>query len=365
LPRKTAGGLAAVWWAEGLRLVDQTRLPEHYEVLAPTTLEAVAEAIETLRVRGAPAIGLAAAYGLVTALDEIGVGDGPEALARLEVASARLRRTRPTAVNLFWALEQVRQAVSSRRPGQTVRQAALECAGRLWTEERERCRRIGEAGAPLLAGARGVLTHCNAGALGTAGYGTATAPLYRLQEAGRPVPVFVDETRPLLQGARLTAWELGRAGIPVTVVVDGAAATVMRQRLVDAVVVGADRITARGDVANKIGTYGLAVLARAHGIPFYVAAPRSTFDGALRGGEEIPVEERPREEVAWCGERQIVPEGVPVRNWAFDVTPAEYVTAFITDAGVIEPPFEEKIRRWIEGSGTAAGPAAAGPGARR
>ncbi|MCL8208172.1 MAG: S-methyl-5-thioribose-1-phosphate isomerase [Actinomycetia bacterium] len=338
--------MAAVWWDGGLRLVDQTRLPEAYQVLAPTTLEAVAEAIERLRVRGAPAIGIAAAFGLVTALDEVGGTDGPAAEARLEAAAARLRRTRPTAVNLFWALDRVLAEVAARPAGETVRAAALAGAGRLWAEERERCRRIGEAGAPLLAGSRGVLTHCNAGALGTSGYGTATAPLYRLREQGRPVPVFVDETRPLLQGARLTAWELDRAGIPVTVVVDGAAATVMRRGLVDAVIVGADRITARGDVANKIGTYGLAVLARAHGIPFYVAAPRSTFDLARETGEEIVVEERPREDVASCGGRRTVPEGVAVRNWAFDVTPAEYVTAFITDGGVIRPPFPEALRAW-------------------
>jgi methylthioribose-1-phosphate isomerase len=336
---------SAIWWDEGgLRLIDQTRLPDTLQVLTPRRVEDVAEAIRSLRVRGAPAIGIAAAFGLVLALD-------PEpptlerAWAAVEEAARTLGKTRPTAVNLFWALNRVVEAAKRAHPSSP---AALAGAVRaeaeaIWREDRELCDRIGQYGKPLLAGVRAVLTHCNAGALGTGGVGTATAPLYAWLADGVPIPVYADETRPLLQGARLTAWELSRAGIPVTVVPDGAAASVMARGLVDAVLVGADRIALNGDVANKIGTYGVALAAHAHGIPLYVAAPFSSFDLTIAQGADIPLEQRAPDEVTTIRGVRVAPEGVAALNWAFDVTPARYVTAIITDRGVIRPPLHENI----------------------
>jgi methylthioribose-1-phosphate isomerase len=226
--------------------------------------------------------------------------------------------------------------------------ALLDSALAIWEEDRGLCRAIGEAGKPLLDGLRAVLTHCNAGSLGTAGWGTATAPIYAARAEGRFIPVYADETRPLLQGARLTAWELQRAGIPVTVIPDGASAAVMARGLVDAVIVGADRITRTGDTANKIGTYGVALAAAAHGLPFYVAAPFSTFDLALLHGDDIPVEERAPEEVTVINGRRVAPEGVSAKNFAFDVTPARLITAFITDRGVLKPPYDLSIPAAME-----------------
>jgi methylthioribose-1-phosphate isomerase len=305
----------AVEWEDGaLVLLDQRALPHEERRLRCTTVAEVADAIRSMAVRGAPAIGIAAAYGMALADDR-------------EAAARDLRATRPTAVNLAWAIERSLEADDP-----------LALARRLHREQREADRRLAELGAERFSPGDRALTHCNAGALATAGYGTAAGVLRSAWEGGRLAQVWVDETRPLLQGARLTAWELERAGIPFRVVTDSSAGALMARGMVDRVVVGADRIAANGDVANKIGTYPLAVLAQRHGIPFLVAAPLSTIDPSTASGAEIPIEERAPEEVA---------DGVPALNLAFDVTPAELVTAIVTEAGVLEPPYEEAIARAV------------------
>jgi methylthioribose-1-phosphate isomerase len=335
-----------VWWQDGrLALIDQTRLPQTFLVLHPDSLDDVADAIRQLKVRGAPAIGIAAAYGLVVALDEAEPSAAPEAWTVLERATETLRATRPTAVNLAWALDRVlgRVRATAPRDPTAVREAVLAEATAIALEDRELCRRMGQFGLEALGAARRILTHCNAGALATGGFGTATAPLYALHAAGEPVAVLADETRPLLQGARLTAWELHRAGIPVQLVVDGASGVAMAKGLVDAVIVGADRIATNGDTANKVGTFNLALAAARHHIPFFVAAPHSTFDPHMATGSAIPIEERsPAEITDWRGER-LAPEGVGALNFAFDVTPHDLITAFITDRGVLRPPYTETI----------------------
>lgn len=331
-----------------LELLDQRELPEREVVLELRSAEEVARAIEGMAVRGAPAIGCAAAFGVALAA-RVRAADGLAAAhAAAEAALDRLARTRPTAVNLFFALGRMREALARAagapaRDGDELARRLEGEASALAREDEEACRAIGRAGASLLPRRARVLTHCNAGALATAGYGTALGVIRAAVERGHRVEVFADETRPLLQGARLTAWELARDGIPVTVIPDPAAAHLMRQGEIDVVVVGADRVARNGDVANKIGTYGLAVLAREHRIPFYVAAPLSTWDPETPSGREIPIEERGRDEVARIGARTLVPEGVPVRNPAFDVTPAELVTALVTDAGVARPPLGESL----------------------
>lgn len=347
-----------------LELLDQRELPEREVVLALRSAEDVARAIEGMAVRGAPAIGCAAAFGVALAARG-SAPDGPAAVREAaRAAESRLARTRPTAVNLFFALRRMREALEGAAGGSADDGEALagrleEEASALAREDAEACRAIGRAGAALLPERARVLTHCNAGALATAGIGTALAVIRVAVEQGRRVEVFADETRPLLQGARLTAWELVRDGIPVTVLPDGAAAHLMRRGEVDLVVVGADRIARNGDVANKIGTYGLAVLARHHEVPFYVAAPLSTWDPGTSSGSGIPIEERAPEEVACVGDRMLVPGGVPVRNPAFDVTPAELVTAIVTDAGVARPPYArslEALARKAKGPGPKALP---------
>jgi methylthioribose-1-phosphate isomerase len=316
-----------------VRILDQTLLPDTETYLTLETVDAVAEAIRTLRVRGAPLIGIAAAMGLTLALRR---GSGtPETVC---AASAVLGATRPTAVNLRWALGRMeRRAAGAAAAGEDLQRALRDEATAIWDEDRAMCARIGAAGAALIEGDAVVLTHCNAGALATGGMGTALAPVYTLHEAGRRISVVADETRPLLQGSRLTAWELARAGVPVTVIADGMAASRLRRGDITCVLVGADRIAANGDVANKIGTYGLALAARTHGVPFYVAAPTSTFDPTTPDGASIPIEERAAEELTrWHG-HAAAPTGVRVWNPAFDVTPAELVTAIITDRGVFAP----------------------------
>jgi methylthioribose-1-phosphate isomerase len=303
-----------------LLLLDQTALPDEERWLRLSSAAEVAGAIRRLAVRGAPAIGLAAAYGL--ALEELGGRD-------VERAAEMLRATRPTAVNLAWAIDQALAAGHS----------LVEHANSMAAAQLDQDLRIGEHGAALLPRAARVLTHCNAGALATGAAGTAGAALSAAWRSGRLAHVWVDETRPLLQGARLTAWELGREGIPYEIVPDSAAGALMQHGLVDAVIVGADRIVANGDVANKIGTYPVAALAHRHGVPFYVAAPRSTIDPDTPDGSSIPIEERAPEEVTALRGVRVAPEGAGARNMAFDVTPYELVTGIVTEAGVVEPPF--------------------------
>jgi methylthioribose-1-phosphate isomerase len=350
----------ALWWdpaagPEGaLRLVDQTRLPADYVVLTCQDPAAVAHAIRTLQVRGAPAIGVAAAYGLALGARQT-LPDHPmpdAARAALEQIAASLRATRPTAVNLAWALERLLAAARvhldacasvADLPARLLAEAHAIAA-----EDAAACRAMGEHGATLIADGDVLLTHCNAGALATAGMGTALAPIFVAHAAGRRLQVYVDETRPILQGARLTAWELAHAGVPLTLITDSMAAHFMRHGGVRAVFVGADRIAANGDVANKIGTYGLAVLARAHDIPLYVVAPRSTIDLALPNGDAIPIEQRAHDEVTTIHGVPIAPAGVPVANPAFDVTPASYVAAIITEAGIARLPYTQTLPALFE-----------------
>ncbi len=334
-------------WEQGeLYLLDQTLLPEARIEINPRTLEAVREAIRALRVRGAPAIGLCAAFGVLIGLREKAPRGVVEALEAVRVSAAFLATARPTAVNLFKSLDAI-VAVAEAAAGETMVEAfaaRLEAAALGFLEDDLRIgRAIGEYGAALVREGDGVLTHCNAGGLATGGYGTALAVMYRAQELGRRFHVFADETRPLLQGARLTAWELVEAGIDVTLICDNMAAQVMREGRVQLAVVGADRIAANGDTANKIGTYGVALLSRAHGIPFYVAAPVSTLDAATACGADIPIEQRAAEEITEGFGKRTAPEGVKVYNPAFDVTPAELIAGIITERGILRPPYVASI----------------------
>jgi methylthioribose-1-phosphate isomerase len=326
-------------WSGGgrVRLLDQTVLPDEERYLEIATVPAMADAIAALRVRGAPLLGVAAAIGVTLAGAEgEGARDRAPTLEAVRRACETLAATRPTAVNLRWALERMlRAAERADACGHTVGSALAAEARAIWDEDRRMCERIGEVGATLLADGDVVLTHCNAGALATGGIGTALAPVYVAHREGRRISVVVDETRPLLQGSRLTAWELARAGVPHTVIADGMAAARLRRGDVRCVLVGADRIAANGDVANKIGTYGLALLARAHGVPFYVAAPHSTFDPAVADGGGIPIEERGAAEVRGFRGVPAAPADSLVWNPAFDVTPAGLVSGFVTDAGLL------------------------------
>jgi methylthioribose-1-phosphate isomerase len=323
-------------WAPGpaVRILDQTGLPaeEVYRDLA--TVAEVAEAICTLRVRGAPLIGIAAAMGVTLAAADS--GNGAAELEAVLAACDELERTRPTAVNLPWAMARMRRAARlAAGQGSGLRPALVAEADAIWQEDRAMCLRIGEAGLPLLGDGAVVLTHCNAGSLATGGIGTALAPVYLAHQAGRRVSVVADETRPLLQGSRLTAWELTRAGIPCTVIGDGMAASRLRQGDVTCVIVGADRIARNGDVANKIGTYGLALAARAHDVPFYVAAPSSTFDAATPDGAGIPIEQRRAAELRQIGAAVVAAPAAEVWNPAFDVTPAGLIAGYLTDRGLL------------------------------
>ncbi len=319
------------WDGDALVLIDQTRLPLVVEEIRCTTVPQVIDAIKRLAVRGAPAIGVAGAYGVALAArtDMTSVAGALDALAA----------SRPTAVNLFWALDRMRRVYD----GGGDADALVAEAQHIHEDDQARCRRIAEFGEPLMPGSGNILTHCNAGALATAGMGTALAPVYLASERGKKLHVFVDETRPLLQGSRITAWELMQAGIPCTLITDNMAGAVMKRRGVSAVIVGADRIAANGDVANKIGTYALAIVARHHGVPFYVAAPLSTIDPQTATGDAIPIEERADMEVTEGFGRRTAPVDVAVFNPAFDVTPHDLVTAIITDRGVV-PATAEGIR---------------------
>ena len=331
-------------------LIDQTRLPGELVEIACRDVETVWEAIKVLRVRGAPAIGVAAAYGVCVGLQTVCGSSIPELYSRLEEVTDYLATSRPTAVNLFWALQRMRDHAETLRgfsSSNEIRARLLDEARAIEQEDRAMCRAIGSHGAGLFADGAGVLTHCNAGGLATSDYGTALAVFFAAHEAGKQLHVYADETRPLLQGARLTAWELQQRGIDVTLICDSMAAQVMREGRVQGVVVGADRIAANGDTANKIGTYGVAVLADAHDIPFYVAAPSSTFDLSIASGDEIPIEHRDPREITHGFGRQTAPDGISVYNPAFDVTPSKYIAGFITERGIISPPFVEEIARQL------------------
>jgi methylthioribose-1-phosphate isomerase len=336
------------WEGRGLRLLDQTRLPVEEVWMDCETPEQVADAIRRLAVRGAPAIGVAAAYGLVLGLRN--VRDPQELARRFAEVSDLLGSTRPTAVNLRWALERGRKVFEENagRSPEEVTSALLDWARELHAEDVRVNRRIGEHGAALFAPGARVLTHCNTGGLATAGYGTALGVITSAWRDGKVGQVWVDETRPLLQGARLTSWELKKLGIPFRLVTDNSAGALMAQGLVDRIVVGADRIAANGDTANKIGTYTVAVLAQRHKVPFYVAAPLSTIDRATPTGAQIPIEERQAVEVTEVFGTRVAPDDTPALNFAFDVTPAELITAIITEAGVLEPPYERSIAAAFE-----------------
>lgn len=335
---------AIAWSPSGaVRIIDQRALPEARIERDLESAEAVAEAIRTLQVRGAPLIGIAAAMGLVAGTRALRAATREALLARLTELAGQLRATRPTAVNLGWALDRMLAAArATAGSGAAIWERLQAEATSIWEEDRAMCRRIGEVGLPLVPDGVTLLTHCNAGALATGGIGTALAPVYLAHEAGRRVHVLVDETRPVLQGARLTAWELSQAGIPCTVIADAAAGSLMRQARVDLVVVGADRIAANGDFANKIGTYSLAVLALHHSVPFYCAAPSSTIDVALADGAGIPIEQRSPDEVKTVAGRLIAPAAAAAWNPAFDVTPARYVAGFMTDRGLERPPLRPR-----------------------
>jgi methylthioribose-1-phosphate isomerase len=331
------------WTDEGVRMIDQRKLPTIEEYPTFRTYEEVAEAIRVMVVRGAPAIGVAAAMGVALGVRQSKAANNNELAADFETITSTLGATRPTAVNLFWAIERMKRtftrALRSNTSRAAIDQLLIDEAKAIYDEDIENNKRMGRFGAELLPQSGTVLTHCNAGALATAGYGTALGVIRAAIEGGKRLKVLADETRPFLQGARLTAWELWKDDIDVRVISDNMAGAFMRQGLVDAVIVGADRIAANGDVANKIGTYTVAVLSRQHDIPFYVAAPLSTLDLSIPDGSHIPIEQRTPLEVTHVGPTRIVPEGVSVFNPAFDVTPHEFVTAIITEVGVARPPY--------------------------
>jgi methylthioribose-1-phosphate isomerase len=334
---------AVAWRGDRLEAIDQTLLPERLDVLELRTVAGVVEALRGLAIRGAPAIGVAAAFGVVLGLDERRPGSAAQARAELDEVAAELEAARPTAVNLSWAVRRVVAVARDGGDADEVRRRALAEAERVLEEDRASCQRMAEFGRAELVGRRRLLTHCNTGRLATAGLGTALGVVYAMAGAGEPVEVLASETRPLLQGARLTAWELMDAGIPVTLLAEGATGAAMARGMVEAVLVGCDRVARNGDTANKIGTYGLSVLARAHGIPFYVVGPLSSFDLQVADGDRIVIEERAADEVRSFGGVRVAPAGAAAWNPAFDVTPAGLISGFITDAGVLRPPFDESI----------------------
>ncbi|MBZ5583748.1 MAG: S-methyl-5-thioribose-1-phosphate isomerase [Acidobacteriia bacterium] len=334
------------WTPDGVVMIDQTRLPLEEKYVTCRTYQEVAAAIRDMIIRGAPAIGVAAAMGVALGALHAGEADFDR---QFETICDTLAATRPTAVNLFWAIERMKRLYLSLRgrPGDEIRRALVEEAQRIRGEDIEICRAIGRNGAGLVPDGKTVLTHCNAGALATAGYGTALGVIRAAVECGKRLDVFADETRPFLQGARLTVWELDQDGIASTLITDNMAGHFLKSGRIGCVVVGADRIAANGDVANKIGTYSVAVLARENGVPFYVAAPISTLDLTLASGDRIPIEQRAASEVTHILGRQVAPTGIPAENPAFDVTPARYVTAIVTERGVARPPYEESLRELV------------------
>lgn len=337
------------WTPEGVRFIDQTRLPLEESYVLATTYEQVADVIVTMVVRGAPAIGVSAAYGVALGVLRTSCSSVEDFAPEFDKICARLTGTRPTAVNLFWAIDRMKglflRLLAAGASMAEVKENILAEAHAMYDEDINACKAMGAHGAALLPDEGGVLTHCNAGALATCGYGTALGVIRAAVERGKNIHVYADETRPFLQGARLTAWELMADGIPTTVICDNMAASLMRAGKIKAVVVGADRIAANGDTANKIGTYNVAILAKEHGIPFYVAAPWSTIDMKTTSGEAIPIEERPHIEVTHHAGKQLTPNGVGICNPAFDVTPARYIAAIITERGVLRAPYTESLRQ--------------------
>ena len=334
------------WKNKRLIILDQTKLPNEVVTEEQTSLGQVWDSIKALKVRGAPAIGVAGAYGLVVAMREF-TRLNPEAfMAELKKAADYLNSSRPTAVNLSWALKRVVASAesASAQTGEALFDVITKTAEEIHKEDIQLCKSIGEHGVPLITNGMGIMTHCNAGRLATSDYGTATAPMYLAHNRGIKFTVYSNESRPLLQGARLTAWELMDAGIDVYTITDNMAAFIMGQKLIDLVIVGADRVAANGDAANKIGTMGVAILAKHFNIPFYVASPFSTIDMATPKGADIVIEEREAEEVTSFGLRRTSPQGVKVRNPAFDVTPNEFITGIITDRGIIYPPYKTNLQ---------------------
>ncbi|HMF64033.1 MAG TPA: S-methyl-5-thioribose-1-phosphate isomerase [Edaphobacter sp.] len=337
------------WLPTGVNFLDQTKLPLEETYVLATDYKQVATVIRDMIVRGAPAIGVSAAMGVAIGIDRSTATDIPTLTAEIAVISKTLAETRPTAVNLFWGIDEIRnlynELAAKNTPIPEIKAAVVSRARRMYDEDIAACKQMGAHGAALLPQQGTVLTHCNAGALATCGYGTALGVIRAAIESGHKIDVFADETRPFLQGARLTAWELMKDNIPTTVLCDNMAAALMRQGRIQAVIVGADRIAANGDVANKIGTYGVSILAKEHGIPFYVAAPWSTLDLQTATGDGIPIEQRAATEVTHSNGRQMTPHGVAIENPAFDVTPAKYVTAIITERGVLRAPYEQSIQQ--------------------
>jgi methylthioribose-1-phosphate isomerase len=338
------------WTPHGVVFIDQTKLPTEEVYVTCTTHQQVADVIRNMVVRGAPAIGVAAAMGIALGVKNSKAENGADLKVDFDQICETIRQTRPTAVNLFWAIRRMTEKFERIRirPIPQIKQDLIEESQRMHAEDIAANQAMGRHGATLMPSSGGVLTHCNAGALATAGYGTALGVIRAAVEQGKKIHVYADETRPFLQGARLTAWELMKDGIPTTVISDNMAGAVMKQGKIGAIVVGADRIAANGDVANKIGTYTVAVLAKEHGIPFYVAAPISTVDLATPDGSKIPIEQRNPREVTHIAGKQMVPDGVQVENPAFDVTPAKYVAAIITEHGIARAPYTESLKKLSE-----------------
>ncbi len=342
--------ISTIEWHEGkVRLIDQTLLPNELKYIECNTVEEIWEAIKSLRVRGAPAIGIASAFGTVLGIWNYQAEDFSGFNRKLIEVIDYLATSRPTAVNLFWALNRMKAIAESNKEcdPQQIKYILLDEAQRIMEEDRSMCHAIGRNGAELIKEGESILTHCNAGGLATSGYGTALAIVFTAHEQGKKISVFADETRPLLQGARLTTWELMQAGIDVTLISDNMAAQVMKEGRISCVIVGADRIAANGDTANKIGTYNVAILAKEHKVPFYVAAPTSTFDMNLATGDLIPIEQRSAEEITEGFGRRIAPLGIKVYNPAFDVTPARLIDAIVTEKGIIRQPFMKNIKELI------------------
>ena len=342
--------IPTIEWADGrIRLIDQTLLPNEFKQIYCDDVDSVWEAIKSLRVRGAPAIGIAAALGAVLGIWKSEATNYDDFVSELKRVADYLATSRPTAVNLFWALERIKQTAEKQKHLgiSELKQNLLDEALQIVEEDKSMCRAIGQHGLELVHNGDTILTHCNAGGLATSDYGTALAVMFAAHEAGKNISVYADETRPLLQGARLTTWELMQVGIDVTLICDNMAAQVMKEGKIQSIVVGADRIAANGDTANKIGTYGVAVLAKEHDIPFYVAAPTPTLDLSLETGDGIPIEQRSAEEVTEGFGKRTAPQGVKVYSPAFDVTPARLITAIITEKGIARPPYEMRLKELV------------------